>query len=259
LAVCRRLASVGLASTIGYAAGPGEPAQSVADRVVEAFAGLRNEDFDCYVSIKLSRLGFDPRLFGQLKAAAAAAERRLHIDALDPGSVVPTLELMEETTGPGLLGGTLPGRWERSLADAERMTALGLPLRVVKGQWADTLPNGPTARQGFLKVVERLAGYGAGVAVATHDRELLDSSLRRLTDSRTPCEAELLLGLPFAGPAEVARRLRIPLRIYVPFGDTGAPYSIRSAARRPAVLRWLVEDLALGPGKRWRGIGGTGT
>ena len=34
------------------------------------------------------------------------------------------------------LGCTLPGRWRRSLSDADRAIEMGLRVRVVKGQWA---------------------------------------------------------------------------------------------------------------------------
>ena len=64
LDVCRRLAAYGMASTIGYWA-PDQPARVVADIYIASFDRLAAEDLDCYVSIKLSALGFDAALLAE--------------------------------------------------------------------------------------------------------------------------------------------------------------------------------------------------
>lgn len=51
-----------------------------------------------------------------------------------------------------------------------------------------------------------------------------------------------------------ARRLGLPVRAYVPFGDRGATYGIRDVTPSPAAARWLLEDLLLGADKTWHGI-----
>jgi proline dehydrogenase len=255
VAVCLRLARSGLGSTIGYAAKADETPRQVADIVQASFERLAAEGLDCYVSVKLSRLGFDPALVGELRAVAARSGRRLHFDALGPDSVDPTLALLEGAgDGPGLLGGTLPGRWQRSVDDCARYTALGLRLRVVKGQWAGGGSPDAELEAGFLRVIDRLAGYQGGVAVATHNAALLQSALGKLVGAKSPSEVELFLGMPYSRPAAIARDHGVPVRIYVPFGDTGAPYSLASLRSNPGAAAWLVEDLALGSRKRWLGM-----
>jgi proline dehydrogenase len=207
-----------------------------------------------YVSVKLSAVHFDPALLGELEAAAQQSERRLHIDALGPDTVDRTWELVEGVADPGALGIALPGRFHRSVEDARRALDLGLVVRVVKGQWAD--PDDPNldSAVGFLKVVDAVAGSKNLVAVATHDIPLMEESVRRLTAARTPCEVELLLGLPFAAPARTARRLGVPVRLYVPYGETGAAYGVGELVRNPATAWWLVQDLLLGKDKTWQSI-----
>jgi proline dehydrogenase len=78
--------------------------------------------------------------------------------------------------------------------------------------------------------------------------------VRRLTAARTPCEVELLLGLPFAAPARAARRLGVPVRLYVPYGATGAAYGIGGLVRNPITAWWLAQDLLLGKDKTWQSI-----
>jgi proline dehydrogenase len=254
LEVCHRLAEHGLASTVGYTALPGERPRAVADVHLAAFEGLAAEDIDGQVSVKLSALDFDAALFAELARAAAQSARALHVDALAPETVDATWLLLQGARRTGQLGATLPGRWPRSADDTSLAARLGLRVRVVKGQWADDAAGRVDPAEGVLRVVDRLRGHADGVAVATHDAGLLAESLHRLTESGTPCTAELFFGLPFRAPALTARRLGVPIRVYVPYGHGSAPYGVGDLAARPAAAWWLLQDLLLGKDKTWRSI-----
>jgi proline dehydrogenase len=254
LAASRRLAGDGIPCALGYSAGPEESPRAAADVHLGAFAALAADGTDGYVSVKLSALHFDPALFDELETASKRSGRRLHVDALAPETVDDTWKLVDGATDPGALGIALPGRWRRSVSDAARALDVGMVVRVVKGQWTDPVDAAADQAAGFLAVVDALAGSKNLVIVATHDIPLLEESLRRLTAARTPCEAELLLGLPFAAPARAARRLGVPLRLYVPYGQTGAAYGIGDIVRKPATAWWLVQDLLLGKDKTWQSI-----
>jgi proline dehydrogenase len=249
LDVCRRLADCGLASTIGYGAAPEARPRAVADAHLAAFDRFASEAVDCYVSVKLSAIGFDGALFAELEAAAVASQCRLHLDALAPETVEATWMLLEGMPRDG-----------RVADDASRAARLGLSVRIVKGQWSERAhAGGDPVGKGFLRVVDRLRGHAHRVAVATHDVALLTESLRRLQETGTPCEVELLYGLPFRGPALRARRAGVPIRVYVPYGDAGAPYGRADLARNPVATWWLVQDLVLGKNKTWRAIRRTPT
>jgi len=254
LAVCRRLATYGVTSAIGYWGDPDESARTVADAHLAAIERLSAEEMDCYVSIKLSRLGFDAALFAELEAAATRSGVRLHVDALGPETADATLGLLEGAARTGRLGTTLPGRWRRSAEDVARIVDLGLAIRIIKGQFAAEVDERVDPAQGFLEIVDRLRGYEGGVAVATHDVRLLTESLRRLTESGTRCEVELFFGMPFRAPAIAARRLGAPVRVYVSYGEAGAPFSVRDHIGHPVAYWWLVQDLLLGKDKMWRSI-----
>jgi proline dehydrogenase len=254
IAVCRRLAAYGLASTIGYAAMRGAPPRAVADVHLEAFRRLSAEDIDCQVAVKLSALDFDAALFAELDAAAAQSARALHVDALAPETVDATWHLLQRAPRTAQVGTTLPGRWRRSADDASLAARLGLRVRVVKGQWADSTAWSVEPAAGFLRVVDRLRNHADGVAVATHDVELLAASLQRLIAAGTPATAELFLGLPFRGPALTARRLGVPIRVYVPYGDSGAPYGVADIAGNPVAAWWMLQDVVLGKDKTWLSI-----
>jgi proline dehydrogenase len=254
IAVCKSLATYGVTSAIGYWGDPDESARAVADVHLAAINRLSAEQMDCYVSIKLSRLGFDAGLFAELASAATRSNVRLHVDALGPESVDATLRLLEGVPRTGRLGTTLPGRWHRSVDDTARIIELGLAVRVVKGQWLDDGPKRIDPSEGFLGIVDRLSGHQGGVAVATHDVRLLTESLRHLTESGTPCESELFFGLPFRGPAIAAWRLGVPVRVYVAYGASGPPFSVKELRRKPVAWWWFMQDVLLGKDKMWRSV-----
>src|SRR5207244_3232405 len=113
-------------------------------------------------------------------------------------------------------------------------------VRVVKGEWLDPDVPQRDPRTGFLEVVERLAGRAVHVGVATHDHELAQASLQLLVDAGTPCELELLIGMPVREPAAVAARLGVPVRVYVGWGDRGLPYE--TGLRHPRLMMRLLAD-----------------
>jgi len=255
LEVGRRLASGGLACVVGYAAPADEPPRAVAATHLAAFERLAAEGLDGEVSVKLSALGFDAGLFDELTAAATRSARGLHIDALGPETVDDTWALLERLEDRDPVGTTLPGRWRRSVDDARRAVDLGLRVRVVKGQWADTAAPDADPAEGILRVVDGLRDSTRRVAVATHDAPLLAEALSRLRAAGVPCAVELFLGRPFAAPLRLARSLGVPVRVYVPYGAGGAPYGPAALTRNPSATWWLLQDVVLGKEKTWRSIG----
>ena len=148
--------------------------------------------------------------------------------------------------GPDGLGCAIPGRWRRSVTDAERAIELGVSVRVVKGQVARS----PSARHGhagrFLAVIDALAGRAVRVGVATHDAPLAREAIRRLRRANTPCELELLFALPTEPAAQEARAAGIPTRLYIPYGTAWLPYSVSRALENPRVIGWLLRDFLTG-------------
>jgi proline dehydrogenase len=254
LQAARRLASYGIASTVGYSPATEEGPRATADVHLAAFDRLAAEALDAYVSVKLSTLDFDRELLAELDAAAARSGRRLHLDALAPETVDTTWRLLEETPRAGQLGTSFPGRWRRSADDVARAAELDLVVRVVKGQWQYGADGDADPTEGFLGLIDRLCGRARAVAVGTHDVALLTKAVGRLKGAGTPCEVELLYGLPFRAPALAARRMGVPVRVYVPYGQVGATYGIADLKRNPAAVWWLAQDLLLGKDKTWLSI-----
>jgi proline dehydrogenase len=244
--VCRELASVKLASTVGFWNGEAATPRQVADAQLAGLAQLARERWDCHLSIKAPPLGYARPLVQEIVDWASRDRVRIHFDSLAPDTVEPTFALISELRRPSHLGCTLPGRWRRSLRDAERAIHLGLRVRVVKGEWPDSDGPEPDARSGFIAVVNQLAGRARHVAVATHDAPLAREALERLRAAGTPCELELLLGLPVPPASEVARAAGVEMRFYVPYGQPRLPYRVSDAPSKPSIAWWIARDVVRG-------------
>ena len=250
LALCRRFAARGVASTICPWDGPGDSPQEVCASYHRALRAIKDEPGDCYLSLKVPSLHYRWPLLSGVLARARGGGTRVHFDALAPESASPALALFEEAVkSRAQVSYTLPARWKRSLADAERIIALGVTVRVVKGQWPDPAGESGDPNEIFLTLVERLAGRAARVAVATHNQPLAREALQLLQRAGTSCELEQLYGLPLGGE-EVAAPLGIPMRIYIPYGHAYLAYALSEVRKRPVIIAWLLRDLCRGFGKR---------
>lgn len=237
---CARLRARGMAATVGYFQANGDTPGAI----VAANAGVAGRlDSNAHLSIKAPPLGFDPARLDTIAQAAHAVGVVLVFDAHAPGDAAATLDAAArlEARFPGT-GCAIPARWRRSMADAVRFRDTTARLRIVKGEWAD--PNWPTVDAGanYLALVRKLAGRSAPVGVATHDPALAEAALRLLLDAGTPCELEQLRGLPARRTMAAARRLGVPVRVYVPFGPGWWPYAIDKALARPYLPMWWLAD-----------------
>jgi proline dehydrogenase len=243
LRVCRRLAP-SRTSTVCYWNTDEESPQKVASAYIRAIDALAKENLDGYLSIKAPALGFDRRLFTQALERGRSQGVSLHFDALAPEAADETFAMIAEALPqyPDL-GCTLPGRWRRSLGDADWAVVRQLRVRVVKGQWPDPMKPEVESRHGFLAVIDRLAGRARHVAVATHDPILAQEALERLLRTNTSCELELLYGLPLEPSSRIAHAAGVAVRLYLPYGHGWLPYSISQVYKNPRILWWMLRDL----------------
>lgn len=240
---CRKLNRSGLAATLGYfQSGDARPEDIVAANIAAA-ALLGEGSGDVYLSVKAPPLAFDPARLRTIAQSAATAGISLTFDAHAPKDADPTLKAVSDLLGeyPGT-GFALPARWLRSRGDAARFRDSSARIRLVKGEWADPDWRGQDVEASYLALAARLAGRRAPVAVATHDPDLAEHALSCLIGAGTPCELEQLRGLPRRRTMAVARRLGVPVRIYVPFGPGWWPYALDKALARPYLLSWMIGD-----------------
>ncbi len=241
LALRQRLAARGLSATLGYWDSSAETESEVAAVYLTALKELAASDD--YLSIKLPALRFSRERTIEVAAAAKAQGVRLHCDSHDIETSDQMKSLVEAIVEQGTtVSYTLPGRWRRSLDDADWAAERGLTVRVVKGQWPDPADPNRDMRAGYLETIERLAGKPLHVAVASHDVPLAAQAIRRLQATRTPCSLELLYGLPMRESLKLAKSLGASVRVYVPYGAAYLPYALGKLKHNPRMAWWLLRD-----------------
>jgi proline dehydrogenase len=246
-AVCDRLARDGVSSTVCYWDAYSDCPSSISQAYIGLLDATSNLSPNCYLSIKAPALNFDIDLVRKVVEEARKLHAVVHFDAMAPETVDRTFDLICEARKIySNLGCTLPGRWKRSLNDVERVVDLGLRVRVVKGEWRGIGDDETDSREGFVGVIERLSGRALHVAVATHNASMARLSLRLLKKAGTPCELELLYGLPQQPMLEIARDLGVRSRLYVPYGRAGLPYRLKESARNLRIIGWFMHDLLRG-------------
>lgn len=242
LKIARRLNDEKLPTTLGFWDTSDYTARQVADICVDAIRSVAESGLDSYLSIKPPALRFDRALTAAVASAAHQWRVRVHCDSHGP-EVAAASHAMEQDLlahlDAGSLSTTLPGRWSRSLTDADWAIEQGIRVRVVKGQWPDPGDRERDMHAGYLEVIDRLAGRARHVGVATHDVPLAAEAIARLRAAGTPFELELLYGMPMAPSLRWAKEVRAPVRIYVPFGKGFIPSAVGVLRRNPR-LAWLV-------------------
>jgi proline dehydrogenase len=248
LRVATQMEQRGFASTLGFWDGDDDSPRSVADAYVDALKAMRQRNSDCYLSIKLPALAYSLDLLDEVLAEARLAKARIHFDSLGPETVDQTCSIVEKLDlHANRLSVSLPGRWHRSLRDAEWATELRLGIRVVKGQWADDSGPQIDPHAGFLNLVKH-ASQCTGLAIATHDPRLAAECLDAMVLSQAKAEIELLFGLPSRSVLYLAKKTNSPVRIYVPYGHAWLPYCMARAQKNPRIFWWMLKDSVLARG-----------
>lgn len=232
-------------TTICYWSDERDSPAAIAASYRATLEAMVQSNLDSELAIKVPALWGENHLLPPIVERARATGTRVVFDSHsteDADSIFRVIDML----GPEGLGCAIPGRWRRSVADAERALALGLSVRVVKGQWADAGAPDIDLRDGFLKVIDTLAGRATRVGVATHDAPLAREAIGRLKAKGTPCELELLYALPIEPAAQAARDAGVKTRLYVPYGTAWLPYSIGKAMENPRILAWLARDMITG-------------
>ena len=245
MAECRRVAPLTDRTTIGHWHRREDAGEPVARECLAAVDALADEGHDCYLSVKPTGMELRQDFLDELGERARRREVRVMFDSEGPEIADATLALAERLRNAGtVVSCALPGRWPRSLRDADWAVEREIGTRVVKGQFKDPAAGRLPLREGFMAVVDRLAGRAPHVGVATRDVPLARAALDRLQAAGTSCEVEMVLGLAPQSMFDLARTRGVPVRLYVPYGVPQLPFSLTQLRQNPRILWWLARALA---------------
>jgi proline dehydrogenase len=213
--------------------------EAEAMRAADAYVDLaqRLEDLPATTSlaIDLSHIGIDvSRDFcrRQLERICEAlpAGRRLDVGAEDSSRTDAILGVVLALVRTGaLVQMTVQANLRRSADDWQALSDAGAAIRLVKGAYVE--PAAVAYRYGdetdlaFMRLAHRLHEAGADFSLATHDPVLREALLAAFGTA----PVEMLLGVRADDVRALAAR-RVPLRLYVPFGDGWFRYWMRRVA-----------------------------
>jgi proline dehydrogenase len=239
-ATARRLAHDGVLSSIDFfgenVTDPGE-ADRVADAYVALAARLATADAPkgTYLSIDLSHIGIDEpgdavrRRLDRI-AAALPAGARIQVGAEQAARTDRILDaVLAVARGGGPVAATLQANLKRTPTDAHTLAEAGVPIRLVKGAYVETpalaRPWGDETDLSFIELAYALHRAGGTLSLGTHDPVIREALLPALPGAGV----EMLLGVRPSDLEPLAAR-KVPVRVYVPYGDGWFRYAMRRGA-----------------------------
>ena len=196
-----------------------------AARVTDAYVTLAGRlPTGAWLSLDLSHVAFDGAALRRI-AAALPDGARVQVGAEEAAVTDRVLDAVVAAAGAPV-DATVQANLPRAPADAQRLAAAGIPVRLVKGAYveADALPWGAETDAAYARIA-LLLGAGAALRLATHD----DALHRLLLPALPAADCELLLGVrPDRAAALRAAGRRV--RVYVPFGPDWFRYFMRRRA-----------------------------
>jgi proline dehydrogenase len=197
-----------------------------------------------YLSLKPPAYNFKLEHVNNIAAVALKNGHGIHFDSHDHSLAEPTLQLLKrlvahigaEKDTPGIwhCGLTLPSRWKRSLSDARWAIKNRIRVRLVKGEFKARHSNDEMdPKIGFLALIDSLAGSVPEIAIATHDYRLAKEAIIQAGKIGAKVQLELLFGMPSTRMIALSKEMHVPLRFYVPYGDTLLLYGIQHHLTTP--------------------------
>jgi proline dehydrogenase len=212
------------------------------------------------ISLKLTQLGLD------VDRATAVDNMRRILDPADANGFFvridmenspytdATLQILDTLWDQGhrQVGTVIQSYLKRSAADIQKLNAMGVRVRLVKGAYKEPKTVAYQKKSevdgAFVDLMHTLLDAGTYPAIATHDPNMIDATkayAKKRGCAKDRFEFQMLYG--------IRRDLQMALvnegyrvRVYVPFGKQWYPYFMRRLGERPAnvafVLRGILSD-----------------
>jgi proline dehydrogenase len=210
------------------------------------------------ISLKLTQVGLtidratSVDNLRRILEAAATHEFFVRIDMENSPYTEVTLDIMETVWRLGYrnAGVVLQSYLRRTPADARRMNALGIRVRLVKGAYKEprrlAYQHKADVDAAFVDLMKILIAEGTYPAIATHDPAMIDETRTFVSKQGLPpdrFEFQMLYGIR----RDLQARLRdqgFRVRVYVPFGREWFPYFMRRLGERPANIGFVIRGIA---------------
>lgn len=260
IAAARSLEAQGLSQTLdllGESVASEAEASAATTAYLEMMPRIADAGIGRNISIKLTQLGLDlsPEIAGRHLGAILARARDagffVRVDMENSPYVEDTLALVDAAWRQGLtnVGVVLQSALKRSEGDLERVLALGMRVRLVKGAYKEPKTVAYQKKSevdgAYVDLMQTLLDEGTYPAIATHDPKIIDATreyVKKKGYANDRFEFQMLYG--------IRRDLQMSLvkegyrvRVYVPFGKQWYPYFMRRLGERPANVAFVVRGI----------------
>jgi proline dehydrogenase len=239
-----------------------EESAAIYHRLLDAIAAKK---LRANVSVKLTQVGMDigghgsgygggpqlaERIVAEMVEHADQANTFVRIDMEGSEYTEATVAMTERLYArwPGRVGTVLQAYLFRTEADAERLIAQGIRIRLCKGAYKEpaeiAFADKADTDLNYVKLMKRLATSGVFCGLATHDEVIVEEMRKFVTESgldKRAFEFQMLYGIR----RDLQRKLvaeGFGVRVYVPFGTEWYPYFMRRLAERPANVLFLAKN-----------------
>jgi proline dehydrogenase len=259
IVVLRRLNDQGLhANTTLLGEGVLEPTQTeaVVAAYREVIERISAEGLRANVALKLTHLGLEID-----EELAYANIRRLlelgsfvRIDMEQSQFVDPTLRIYRRLRDEGFdnVGTVLQAYLYRTPDDLESLLPLAPNLRLVKGAYLEpeqvAYPRKTDVDAVYGRLLERMLQAGGHTAVATHDEQLIERTIRFASAegiAKEHYEFQMLYGVRPRLQLDLVRR-GFKVLVATPYGPEWYPYLMRRLGERPANLLFFLKNTLRG-------------
>lgn len=229
---------------LGEHYGDREPAEADAAAYHDLVEELANSDLDACISIKPSQLGLDvgPGTFRELLTDLVdlAADRGVFvwIDMEDHTTTDVTLDVYEDLAREydGGVGVCVQANLQRTREDVERLADVPGKVRFVKGAYDEpaSIAYKDKARvdEAYRDLLEyAFEHFEEGIAVGSHDPEMIDLAKRLHDEHGTDFEIQMLMGVRQDAQFELAAE-GYEVWQYAPFGRKWLSYFWRRVRER---------------------------
>lgn len=222
---------------------------------IEVLEYINRHKLNSNLSIKLTMLGLNIdydlclNLVTEILTKAKELNNFVRIDMEDSSVTDATIRIFEESRKKfDNVGLVLQAYMRRTEKDVIKLTEVKTSFRLCKGIYIEpeeiAFKKKQKVRDNFMKVLRVMFERKAYVGIATHDKYLVEESLkliRELNLNKDQYEFQMLLG--------VTEKLRDKLvadghkmRIYVPFGKRWYQYSMRRFKENPNVVGAVINS-----------------
>lgn len=233
-----------------------EDAREDTEAYIDLVEEIASRDLDACISVKPSQLGLDisdetfQRNFEQI---IDAAECFVWLDMEDHTTTDVTLDAFERHTRAtdGNVGVCIQSNLLRTGEDLSRLASLPGKVRLVKGAYNESSNIAYTNKEKVNVVFKDQLRYmfrrfDDGVAVGSHDPEMVEYAQSLYDQYGTPYEIQMLMGVRENAQFELVRRTDAAVYQYIPYGTKWLSYFYRRLRERKSNLSFAARAVLTG-------------